>query len=65
MGDLHSDRLTIETGFQRLTDEMRCEIDTLGYPKGGVVRILHGMCGVQRGVCGESGDSRGIRQEVR
>ena len=36
-----------------------------GLSEGGVVRILHGMCGVQRGVCGESGDSRGTRQEVR
>ncbi len=27
--DLYADRWTIETGFQHLTDDLRCEIDTL------------------------------------
>ena len=40
VGDLYSDRWTIETGFQRLTDDLRCEIDTLGYPKA----ALFGFC---------------------
>jgi hypothetical protein len=40
VADLYSDRWTIETGFQRLTDDLRCEIDTLGYPKA----ALFGFC---------------------
>ena len=40
VGDLYSNRWTIETGFQRLTDDLRCEIDTLGYPKA----ALFGFC---------------------
>lgn len=38
--DLYSDRWTIETSFQQLTDDLRCEIDTLGYPKA----ALFGFC---------------------
>ena len=33
IADVYADRWTIETGFQHLTDDLRCEIDTLGYPK--------------------------------
>jgi hypothetical protein len=40
IADLYADRWTIETGFQRLTDDLRCEIDTLGYPKA----ALFGFC---------------------
>ena len=40
VADLYSDRWTIETGFQHLTDDLRCEIDTLGYPKA----ALFGFC---------------------
>jgi hypothetical protein len=40
IADLYSDRWTIETGFQHLTDDLRCEIDTLGYPKA----ALFGFC---------------------
>ena len=40
VADLYSDRWTIETGFQRLTDDLRCEINTLGYPKA----ALFGFC---------------------
>ena len=36
-----------------------------GLSQGGAVWILHGVCGVQRGVGSESGDSRGTGQEVR
>ena len=40
IADLYADRWTIETGFQQLTDDLRCEIDTLGYPKA----ALFGFC---------------------
>jgi hypothetical protein len=40
VADLYADRWTIETGFQHLTDDLRCEIDTLGYPKA----ALFGFC---------------------
>lgn len=40
VADLYSDRWTIETGFQHLTDDLRCEINTLGYPKA----ALFGFC---------------------
>jgi hypothetical protein len=37
---LYAGRWTIENGFQHLTDDLRCEIDTLGYPKA----ALFGFC---------------------
>ena len=40
IADLYADRWTIETGFQHLTDDLRCEINTLGYPKA----ALFGFC---------------------
>ncbi len=40
IAELYADRWTIETGFQQLTDDLRCEIDTLGYPKA----ALFGFC---------------------
>jgi hypothetical protein len=40
IADLYADRWTIETAFQQLTDDLRCEIDTLGYPKA----ALFGFC---------------------
>jgi hypothetical protein len=40
VADLYADRWTIETGFQQLTDDLRCEIDTLAYPKA----ALFGFC---------------------
>jgi IS4 transposase len=40
IADLYADRWTIETAFQQLTDDLRCEIDTLGYPKA----ALLGFC---------------------
>jgi IS4 transposase len=40
VADLYADRWTIETAFQQLTDDLRCEIDTLGYPRA----ALLGFC---------------------
>ena len=40
VADLYADRWTLETGFQHLSDDLRCEIDTLGYPKA----ALFGFC---------------------
>lgn len=40
IADLYGDRWTIETAFQHLTEDLRCEIDTLGYPKA----ALFGFC---------------------
>ena len=40
IADLYADRWTIETGFQHLTEDLRCEIDTLSYPKA----ALFGFC---------------------
>lgn len=40
IADLYADRWTIETGFQHLTQDLRCEINTLGYPKA----ALFGFC---------------------
>jgi IS4 transposase len=37
---LYADRWTIETAFQHLTEDLRCEINTLGYPKA----ALFGFC---------------------
>jgi len=33
IASLYADRWTIETAFQHLTEDLRCEINTLGYPK--------------------------------
>jgi hypothetical protein len=33
IAELYADRWTIETAFQQVTDDLRCEIGTLGYPK--------------------------------
>lgn len=33
IADLYAERWTRETGFPRLPEDLRCEIDTLGYPK--------------------------------
>ena len=33
IAELYADRWTIETAFQELTEDLRCEINTLGYPK--------------------------------
>jgi len=40
IADLYADRWTIETAFQQLTVDLRCEINTLGYPKA----ALFGFC---------------------
>ncbi len=40
IADLHAGGWTIETGFQHLTDNLRCKIDTLGFPKA----ALLGFC---------------------
>jgi hypothetical protein len=40
VAELYADRWTIETAFQQVTDDLRCEIDTLGYPKA----ALFGFC---------------------
>lgn len=33
VAELYADRWTIETAFQRLTEDLCCEVNTLGYPK--------------------------------
>jgi len=40
VASLYADRWTIETAFQHLTVDLRCEINTLGYPKA----ALFGFC---------------------
>lgn len=40
VAQLYADRWTIETAFQHLTQDLRCEIDTLGYPRA----ALFGFC---------------------
>jgi IS4 transposase len=40
IASLYADRWTVETAFQHLTEDLRCEIDTLGYPKA----ALFGFC---------------------
>jgi hypothetical protein len=40
VASLYADRWTIETAFQHLTLDLRCEINTLGYPKA----ALFGFC---------------------
>ncbi len=40
IADLYADRWSIETAFQHLTEDLRCEIDTLGYPQA----ALFGFC---------------------
>ena len=40
IADVYADRWTIESAFQQMTDDLRCEIDTLGYPKA----ALFGFC---------------------
>ena len=40
VAELYSDRWTIEGAFQQLTEDLKCEIDTLGYPKA----ALFGFC---------------------
>ncbi len=40
VAELYSERWTIETAFQQLTQDLRCEINTLGYPRA----ALLGFC---------------------
>ena len=40
VADLYAARWRIETAFQHLTDDLRCEINTLGYPRA----ALFGFC---------------------
>jgi hypothetical protein len=40
VASLYADRWTVETAFQHLTEDLRCEINTLGYPKA----ALFGFC---------------------
>jgi len=40
IASLYGERWTVETAFQHLTEDLRCEIDTLGYPKA----ALFGFC---------------------
>ena len=40
VASLYADRWTIETAFQHVTEDLRCEINTLGYPKA----ALFGFC---------------------
>jgi hypothetical protein len=40
VADLYADRWTIEKTFQHLTEDLQCEINTLGYPKA----ALFGFC---------------------
>ena len=40
VAQLYADRWTIETAFQHLTQDLRCEIDTVGYPRA----ALFGFC---------------------
>lgn len=40
IAELYADRWTIETAFQHLTKDLKCEVNTLGYPKA----ALFGFC---------------------
>jgi hypothetical protein len=40
VADVYRGRWSIETGFQQMTDDLRCEIDTLAYPRA----ALFGFC---------------------
>ena len=40
VAQLYADRWTIETAFQHLTDDLQCEVNTLGYPRA----ALFGFC---------------------
>ena len=40
VAELYGDRWTIENAFQQLTEDLKCEINTLGYPKA----ALFGFC---------------------
>lgn len=40
VAEMYAERWTIETAFQHLTQDLRCEINTLGYPKA----ALFGFC---------------------
>jgi len=40
IASLYADRWTVENAFQHLTEDLRCEINTLGYPKA----ALFGFC---------------------
>ena len=40
IASLYGDRWTVEAAFQHLTEDLRCEINTLGYPKA----ALFGFC---------------------
>lgn len=64
VADLYAKRWTIETAFQQLTDDLRCEIDTLAYPRG-LAWFLFGVRGLQCRGAGQSGHPRDAGAEVR
>jgi hypothetical protein len=44
LAELYLRRWTIETSFQQLTELLRCEIDTLGYPKAALLGFSLAVC---------------------
>lgn len=55
VADLYADRWTIETAFQHLTVDLRCEINTLAYPKAalfgfGVALVAYNVVSLVKGV---------------
>ncbi len=51
---LYRKRWTLETLFQVLTENLCCEINTLGYLRASLERFLYCFGRLQRAVCSES-----------
>ena len=61
IADLYRKRWTIETAFAELEATLEGEVNTLGYPKSGAVRLLRGLGVVQRAEHAQGGATDGAR----
>ncbi len=59
---LYRKRWTLEQAFNELTTHLRCELNTLGYPQGGVVLVLRGGVLLQRPWPSSKARLRGVRR---
>jgi IS4 transposase len=62
--ELYRTRWQIETAFQELTDNLRCEINTLGYPKAALFGFALAMVAYNLMVFTRAGVAAGVGEEI-
>jgi hypothetical protein len=69
LADVYLRRWTIERGFQELTEHLRCEADTLGYPKAALLGFSLAVCAynlfaVQKGALAAAHGRAKVEEEL-